>query len=195
MRLFFRLLLLAAIHLSLGELADKNAGNASGFCEVQAVTGSRLIQEYFTRAPRSEKKNQHIDLHSPQGETGGIWNTKRHDEVFYMCGLVCGGAAEVIRGRCLGWGRSSGREALCLFKQPDVAQQSLYMRACRCERKAVCVFCNRKTAGAGAAPHMQTPSNPLIHLPDSHYCFSLPLYHPRANGGHSAERTLPQVQP
>lgn len=68
MRLFFRLLLLAAIHLSLGELADKNAGNASGFCEVQAVTGSWLIQEYFTHAPRSEKKT-HIDLHSPQGET------------------------------------------------------------------------------------------------------------------------------
>lgn len=62
MRLFFRLLLLAAIHLSLGELADKNAGNASGFCEVQAVTGSRLIQEYFTRAFPAQKKTYRFTL-------------------------------------------------------------------------------------------------------------------------------------
>lgn len=88
MRLFFRLLLLAAIHLSLGELADKNAGNAPGFCEVRAVTGSRLIQEYFTRAPRSEK-NISIYTHRRGKQAGfGIQSGAMRYAICVVCSAV-----------------------------------------------------------------------------------------------------------
>lgn len=45
---------------------------------------------------------------------------------------------------------------------------------CVCVPVSLCVFCNRKTVGAGAALHLQTPSNPIIHLRNSRRYVSLP---------------------